>query len=258
MTAEDAMLKAVIWDVDGTIAETERDGHCVAFNQAFAEAGLALRWDEQRYGVLLTVAGGCERLVADIETWPDAPDDADGRRALARSLHARKNAAYVAVVAQGGLRARPGVQRMVQECAAAGVRMAVATTTGRANVDALFPLLFGSDWQHLFEVCICAEDAPAKKPDPQAYVLALQRLGLSAHQALAVEDSPNGVQAARGAGLAVLVTRSEYFFDADFGGAAAVVDDLGAIDLVALRRLHAQAVGAAGTSGTSGTSAERS
>lgn len=244
----DAVLKALIWDVDGTIAETERDGHRVAFNEAFADAGLALRWDEQRYGALLAVAGGYERLVADIETWPDAPADADGRRALARALHARKNAAYVALVARGGLQARPGVQRVVQECEAAGVRLAVATTTGRANVDALFPRVFGNDWQRLFGVCICAEDAPSKKPDPQVYLLALQRLGLRAHQALAVEDSPNGVQAARAAGLAVLVTRSVDFADADFSGATAVMDDLAAVDLVALRRLHALAAGRSGTS----------
>jgi HAD superfamily hydrolase (TIGR01509 family) len=245
-------MQALVWDVDGTIAETERDGHRVAFNQAFAAAGLPWHWDPARYDTLLAVAGGLERLLADIETRPDAPPDAAGRRALARALHARKNAAYVALVAQGGLQARPGVQRLVREAAAAGVRLAVATTTGRANVEALFPRLFGADWARLFEVRVCAEEAPAKKPDPQAYALALQRLGLPPHRALALEDSPNGVQAARAAGLPVLVTRSAGFMDADFRGAAAVVDDLqqpavlagrafDRIDLAALRHLHAVA-----------------
>lgn len=253
------MLRALIWDVDGTIAETERDAHRPAFNAAFAALGLPWRWDVQRYGELLAVAGGFERLLADIATRADAPADAAARSDLARRLHAAKNRAYVAALSAAngpGIPARPGVRRLVQACAEADVKLAVATTTGRANVEALFPGLFGREWQRLFEVVVCAEDAPAKKPDPLAYTLALQRLGLSPDEAMAVEDSPNGLTAARAAGLATLVTRSVYFAGDVFDGAAAVVDDLDAplrlgesdferVDLPLLRWLHAQSLGAA-------------
>ncbi|EQD40267.1 HAD family hydrolase [mine drainage metagenome] len=179
----------------------------------------------------------------------DAPLIATEREALARAIHQRKNAEFSALVAQGGIAPRPGVRRLLDECAAQGVRVAVATTTGRANLDALFPHLFGADWPQRFAARVCAEDAPRKKPDPQVYQIALARLGIAAPAAIAIEDSPAGLAAARVAGSACLITRSVYFADADFSGAAAVVDDLDAapnwpcasprVDLDALRTLHA-------------------
>jgi HAD superfamily hydrolase (TIGR01509 family) len=241
-------LRALIWDVDGTVAETERDGHRLAFNAAFEALGLPWRWDVRRYGELLRVTGGYERLLADMATQPEAPAAAAEREQLARALHREKNAAYTELVQRGGIQARPGVLDLVAECRAAGVALAVATTTGAANVEALFPGLFGADWAAIFPVRICAEDAPAKKPDPLAYRMALQRLGLAPGGALALEDSPNGLAAAVAAGIPTLVTRSVYFAADAMPGAAAVVADLASplvveggrharCDLAALRAL---------------------
>lgn len=219
-------LRLVMWDVDGTVAETEDEGHRAAFNLAFGDAGLPWRWGVARYGELLRVAGGRERLLRDMQDRPDAPADAVARDALARRLHAAKNAHYAHLVREGRIPARPGVCRLMDELAAAGVAQAVVTTTSRANVDALFPHLLGAQWLGRFATVVCAEDAPLKKPHPQAYALALQRTGVAPADALAIEDSPNGLHAAAAAGVACLITRSLYFRDADFSGAAHVVDGL--------------------------------
>jgi HAD superfamily hydrolase (TIGR01509 family) len=246
-------LRALIFDVDGTLAETERDGHRVAFNRAFAALGLPWHWDDATYAALLRVAGGYERLLSFLAGQSDAPLITAEREALARAIHQRKNAEFSALVAQGGIAPRPGVRRLIDACAGQGVVLAVATTTGRANLDALFPHLLGADWPQRFAALVCAEDAPRKKPDPQVYQIALARLGITQQQALAVEDSPAGLAAARAAGIACLITRSVYFADADFSGAVDVVDDLDAapnwpcasprVDLAALRALLAQAQG---------------
>ncbi len=243
-------LRALIFDVDGTLAETERDGHRVAFNRAFAAQGLDWHWDVPTYGRWLRISGGRERIRAYIDTRDDAPVETSERDALAAALHRRKNRAYADVVEQGGISARRGVLRLPEASVNEGVRLAIATTTGRGNLDALFPRLFGKGWETRFDAIACAEDAPNKKPDPQVYHVALHRLGIDASEALAVEDSPAGLAAARHAHLACLVTRSAYFRRAAFPGAAAVVDDLdtapdwpGArgprIGLDALRALHA-------------------
>lgn len=205
------MLQALLWDVDGTIAETERDGHRVAFNLAFSELGLSWGWDERRYGELLRVTGGRERLLADMATRPDAPAGEAERDALARQLHALKNRWYAWLVKEGRVAARPGVLALMREAAAAGLRQGIATTTSRANVEALMARLVGADWQGLFELVLCGEDTVCKKPDPEVYLLAVHRLALPPSAVLAVEDSAAGVAAARGAGLALLLRPSLYF-----------------------------------------------
>jgi HAD superfamily hydrolase (TIGR01509 family) len=212
-------LRAVVWDVDGTVAETERDGHRVAFNQAFESIGLDWRWSVADYGPLLQVTGGRERLLHDMAARADAPPSAAERVALAQELHRRKNAFYAGLVQAGAIAARPGVQRLMDECSAAGVAMAIATTTSGSNVQALFTRLLGPAWRKRFGAVVCAEDAPVKKPDPQAYRLALQGLGLAPGQAFALEDSPAGLAAARAAGVRCGVTRSVYFAEGDFEGA---------------------------------------
>ena len=224
------MLKALLWDVDGTLAETERDGHLVAFNLAFERLGLPWRWSETRYGDLPKVAGGRARLLADLAHQPEAPRDPAERAALVERIHPLKNALYPDLVRGAGLPLRDGVAALLDECAAARMPMAIVTTTSRANVDALLGARVGSGWSDAFATVVCAEDAPVKKPDPQACRMALARLGLKGAETLAAEDSPAGVRAARAAGVPVIVTRSHYFFDADVAGALAVGPSLGTID----------------------------
>lgn len=220
------MLRALIWDVDGTLAETERDGHRVAFNGAFESCGVPWRWDCATYGRLLQVTGGYERILRDMADRPEAPPAGPAREALARELHRRKNALYEGLVAGGRIALRPGVRALLDQCTAWGVMSAIATTTGRGNVDALLRANLGEHWESRFRAIVCAEDAPRKKPDPQAYLVALQRLGIEAGEAIALEDSPNGLAAARAAGIATVVTRSAYFLDCAFDGALAVCADL--------------------------------
>lgn len=215
-------LEALLWDVDGTLAETERDGHRLAFNQAFQETGLPWVWDVAHYGALLRVTGGRERLLHDMSSRADAPPTADEREKLARALHQRKNALYGDIVRSGRLPLRPGVAELVREAAQDGVKLAIVTTTSRMNVDVLMQAHFGPRWQDLFTVQVCGEDVRHKKPDPEAYQLALARLALGAPACAAIEDSPGGVAAARAAEIAVVVPLSEYFTGAIIEGAVAI------------------------------------
>ena len=215
-------LRALLWDVDGTLAETERDGHRVAFNLAFEALGLPWRWDVARYGALLRVTGGRERLMHDMSTRTDAPPTPGERDALARALHARKNAFFADLVRGGRLPLRDGVQALMQECAERGVRMAIATTTSRVNVEALLGLHLGARWHERFAAVVCGEDVRRKKPDPEVYQLALRALRIGPLEAVAIEDSPGGVAAARAAEIPVVVTRSAYFADAAIDGAIAI------------------------------------
>jgi HAD superfamily hydrolase (TIGR01509 family) len=214
--------RAILWDVDGTIAETERDGHRVAFNLAFEALGLPWRWDEARYGELLRITGGRERLIHDMQTRPDAPHSAQGRDALARDLHARKNRLYAALVADVGIPLRGGVLPLMDECAVRGVQMAITTTTSLTNVDALLGKHLGRDWGARFSAIVCGEDVAHKKPDPEVFHLALQQLAIDPSETLAIEDSPGGVAAACSARCPVIATRSIYFADEPVQGAIAV------------------------------------
>lgn len=234
------MLKALLWDVDGTLAETERDGHRVAFNLAFAEAGLNWGWTEQRYAELLEITGGRERMLADMATQPGAPASPLQKDALARQLHLRKNQHYAALVAEGRIQARPGVVALIREAAAAGLMQAIVTTTSRSNVQALLPTLLGPHWGACFSAVLCGEDTERKKPDPEVYSLALHRLGLAPHQALAIEDSTPGAKAAHAAGVPLVLRPSVYFpaqaVPAELNGRLCAAED--AFDLAQLRRWH--------------------
>ena len=207
------MLRALLWDVDGTLAETERDGHLQAFNRAFDRLDLSWRWTEQRYGELLAVAGGYERLLHDMHLRGEPPSGTRARAQLARRVHREKNLIYGEIVRRGALPLRAGVAELLADCRNARLAMAIVTTTSRANVVALLERHLGTAWQSAFAALICAEDAPAKKPDPLAYVLALDALSLAPCETLAIEDSPAGVEAAQRSGVPVIVTRSHYFGD---------------------------------------------
>lgn len=227
-------LQALIFDVDGTLAETERDGHRPAFNAAFAELGLNWYWDEIRYGRLLDITGGKERMRHYAEH--DAPEIAaqDDFDALIKTLHATKTAHYVRLVNEGRLSLRPGIAELIAEARAAGIRLAIATTTSPENVTALLnaSLAPGSaDW---FEVIGAGDVVAAKKPAPDIYHWVLERLALPASACLAIEDSENGLRAAQGVGLRCLVTVGEYTRGQDFSGAAMLVDNLAGTSLSCL------------------------
>jgi HAD superfamily hydrolase (TIGR01509 family) len=244
------MLKALLWDVDGTLAETERDGHRVAFNLAFAEAGLDWGWTERRYGELLETTGGRERILADMAAQPGTPVIQHQREALAQRLHGRKNQHYAALVAEGRIQARPGVVALIREAAAAGLVQAIVTTTSRSNVQALLPMLLGPNWAACFSAVLCGEDTVRKKPDPEVYTLALQRLGLAPHEALAIEDSTPGARAAQAAGVP-LVLRPSVYFPADAppaGITGQLCGERDRFDLAQLRQWHGRLAAAPGPS----------
>jgi len=221
------VIRALLWDVDGTLAETERDGHRVAFNQAFAAAGVPWRWSVERYGALLAISGGRERLLHDMDTQPAAPHGAAARDELARRLHALKNDCYAALVARGAVRLRAGVAALLEDCQRRGVALGIVTTTSRCNVAALLARVLGAGWAARFAVTVCAEEAPRKKPDPQAYALALAALGLASAEVVALEDSPAGIAAAQRAGIAAVHTRSYYFPDVPLAPLLAAGPSLG-------------------------------
>lgn len=223
---------AVLFDVDGTLAETERDGHRVAFNRAFAAAGLPWHWDEQRYGELLQVAGGQERIAFFIDRC--APPRLGAVDIAA--LHAEKNRHYGQLVADGAIALRPGVKRLFGAIEMAGWRLGIVTTTSRANVEALLHATLGAAARRRFAVIVCGEDVTRKKPAPDAYRLALHRLAPGT-RAVAIEDSRHGLLAARSAGLPTLVVRSRYTAGEAFDEAAAVFDDFPDLDLALLQRV---------------------
>jgi HAD superfamily hydrolase (TIGR01509 family) len=221
------VIKCLLWDVDGTLAETERDGHLIAFNRAFEALNIPWRWSPEHYGELLAIAGGRERLLHDMQFQPRAPTDPDERKALAGRVHRYKNECYARIAGRGDLPLREGVRELLGDCERAGLRMGIVTTSSRSNVAALLKFHLGRDWDSKFATVVCAEQAPTKKPDPQAYMFALEALRLRAHEAVAIEDAPAGVAAAQAAGLQVIVTRSHYFPAANVRGALAIGPSLG-------------------------------
>jgi HAD superfamily hydrolase (TIGR01509 family) len=238
------MPRALIFDVDGTLAETE-ELHRRAFNATFAAAGLAWHWTEADYRALLKTGGGKERMARHrAETGAATPDDAS-----IAALHRAKTARYGALIASGAIALRPGVGALIAAARKAGLQIAVATTTSRPNVDALAHACWGRPADAVFDVLATGDEVARKKPAPDIYRLALDRLGLDASQAVAFEDSRIGLLSARAAGLAVVVTPSCYTAGEDFAGAAIVLPDLSGLDLDRLAGL----AGLAGDQDGSGT-----
>jgi HAD superfamily hydrolase (TIGR01509 family) len=234
-------LRALIFDCDGVLAETERDGHRVAFNETFARMGYDLEWDVARYKELVKIGGGKERMKHFFEStsWPTGTGDRD---ALIKELHKIKTDCYTQIVESGRLPLRPGVARLVDEAMAAGVRLAVCSTSNEKSVHTLVEKLLGPARKARFDVILAGDVVSKKKPDPEIYRLALTRLNVEPTQGVVVEDNRNGLRAAKGAGLYCVVTTNAYTQDEDFSEADLVVSELGdpphvQVDLTTLRQI---------------------
>ena len=222
-------LTTLLFDVDGTLAETE-EIHRQSFNKAFSDAGLDWYWSQEMYGELLAVTGGKERIRHYLDLYcPDYAAPGDLSEYIA-SLHAAKTAIYTETVASGDVSMRPGVVRLISDARKAGLRLGIATTTTPENVTALLKSGLAADAESWFEVIAAGGVVPAKKPAPDIYYYAMQAMGVHPDECLAFEDSENGLRSARDAGLATLVTLSQYTADHRFDGAALVLDHLGEAD----------------------------
>lgn len=253
---QDVRLVALLFDVDGTLADTE-EIHRKAFNAAFAAAGLDWFWDSKLYRDLLVVTGGRERIRYYLDHFRErAPGPAVSDDYIAR-LHRAKTACYTRALAGGDVPLLPGVERLMREALDSGLRLAIVTTTTPANVTALLKHSFSSDTSDWFDVIAAGGVVANKKPAPDIYYHTLEQLALRPEQCLAIEDSANGLRSALAAGVDTLITINRYTEDHDFSGAALVLDHLGEpghpchviagtadphgmVDSAFLRRLHAQ------------------
>ncbi|MEY3219854.1 MAG: hypothetical protein RIT27_1211 [Pseudomonadota bacterium] len=220
-------LQALIFDVDGTLADNERDGHRVAFNEAFAAYGLDWDWTPDLYGRLLEVTGGKERIKFYLESYLTgelSPNDSD---AFIAALHKEKTRRYTDIIAQRRLPLRIGVERLLHEARDAGLRLAIATTTSLINVTTLLENTLSPDAVKWFEVIAAGDMVKFKKPAPDIYEYALEALNLKPDQCLAFEDSINGLRSATQAGLQTLITYNDYTAEQHFDQALFVSDHLG-------------------------------
>lgn len=220
-------LEALIFDVDGTLADTERDGHRVAFNQAFAAAGLDWEWSVELYGKLLTVTGGKERIRYYLENFNTEFEVPENDAEFIAGLHASKTDFYTKLLESGSIPLRPGVKRLLDEAREKGLRLAISTTTTPINVEALLVNTLGKESMSWFEVIAAGDIVPAKKPAPDIYDFALKEMKLDADVCMAFEDSLNGILSSRAANLRTIITVNGYTKDDDFSGASLVLDQLG-------------------------------
>lgn len=223
-------MPALIFDCDGVLADTERNGHLPAFNQTFAEFGVPVRWSDEDYRVKVLIGGGKERMASvltpEFAAANGLPADEDGQRELLAQWHRRKTAIYTELVASGALPARPGIARIAAEARDAGWTLAVASTSAEPSVRAVLAHAVGEELAGRFAV-FAGDIVPRKKPAPDIYLLALDRLGIGPEDGVVIEDSGNGVRSAVGAGLRTVVTVSAYTAGEDFTGASLVISSLG-------------------------------
>ena len=219
-------LKALIFDCDGVIVDTERDGHRVAFNRAFAQKGLNIEWDVPLYGELLKVAGGKERMRHYFSTtqWPAGVVDKD---AFIRELHKLKTDSYMQIIDSGQLPLRPGVARLVDEAIAADITLAVCSTSNERAVNLVAERMLGPERKSRFAAILAGDVVSRKKPDPEIYNLALDRLNLQPYECVVIEDSRNGLLAAKNAAMTCVITTNGYTENEDFSEADLVVSELG-------------------------------
>ncbi|BBP45939.1 phosphatase [Thiosulfatimonas sediminis] len=252
-----AELKALLFDVDGTLADTEKDGHRPAFNMAFAAAGLDWNWDEALYGELLAVTGGKERIKFYLEkfnTGFNKPADFDD---FVKGLHASKTEFYKQLMAEGKIPLRRGVERLIHQARRENMRIAVVTTTTPANVTALLTNTLGADSESWFEVIAAGDIVPAKKPAPDIYFWAMEQMDVQPDECVAFEDSANGIKSSVAANIKTIITINGYTQDEDFSDAELVLTDMGDpgvpfkvlqgsnyghhyLDLALIRKVHKQ------------------
>ncbi len=224
-------MSALVFDCDGVLADTERYGHLPAFNQTFREFGIPVQWSEEEYGRKLLIGGGKERMASELT--PEfvrangLPDDPEALAAEVAKWHKRKTQLYTEMVAAGKLPPRPGIRRVISAAQDAGWKLAVASTSAEASVHAILEYAVGRERADRFDVFLAGDVVPRKKPAPDIYLLALERLGVDPARVLVVEDSRNGLEAAHAAGLRCLVTVNGYTEKEDFSEAILVVSSLG-------------------------------
>lgn len=224
-------MKSLVFDCDGVLADTERDGHRLAFNSTFEEFGLPVAWSEEEYGEKLRIGGGKERMATlfrdeALVREHGLPTDRDGQDALVLEWHQRKTAIYKEIVRDGKLPARPGVARLVDEALAAGWVLAIASTSAEESVRAVLEHAVGAEKATRFAV-FAGDVVPKKKPDPAIYTLAVEQIGGDPDTTIVIEDSRNGLLAAVAAGLRCVVTVSGYTEEEDASEALLVVTSLG-------------------------------
>ncbi len=220
-------LKAVIFDCDGVLAETEKDGHRVAFNRVFEEENLGVQWGIQEYGKLVEVAGGKERMKHYFQNNAEKMKDKIVDDALIARMHRRKTEVFTQMVAEGKIPARQGVARLIDEAFDQGMKLFVCSTSSEESVVSLIKALFGEDRFQKFDAILAGDIVKAKKPAPDIYNLVKDRYGLQGSECVVVEDSRNGLQSAKAAGMHCIVTVSYYSYAEDFCEADLVVSDLG-------------------------------
>jgi HAD superfamily hydrolase (TIGR01509 family) len=224
-------MPALVFDCDGVLADTERDGHRIAFNETFRELGLPIEWSVDEYALKLQVAGGKERMATELTPEFVAenglPSDADGQAEVLASWHRRKTAIYTDMVAAGRLPARPGISRIIVDAQDAGWKLGVASTSAEPSVRAILDQAAGAERAARFDVVLAGDVVAHKKPAPDIYLMALDALGLPASKVLVIEDSRNGLLAAVGAGIRCVMTVNGYTEDEDSSEAILVVSSLG-------------------------------
>jgi HAD superfamily hydrolase (TIGR01509 family) len=222
---------ALIFDCDGVLSDTEREGHLPAFNQTFREFKLPVQWSESEYAKRLKIGGGKERMASlltdDFIKAAGLPDDREAQMAEVARWHKRKTEIYTGMVAEGRLPPRPGITRLIGEALDSGWLLAVASTSAQASVEAILMCAAGSTNAARFSAVLAGDVVPKKKPAPDIYDLAVKTLSINRAAALVIEDSRNGLEAATAAGLRCVITVSSYTRDEDFAEAALVVSDLG-------------------------------
>lgn len=219
-------MKVIIFDCDGVLVDTERDGHRAAFNRAFAKKGYDFEWSVELYGELLKVAGGKERMrhYFNNEGWPKDVGDKDS---FIKEMHKLKTELFMQIIESGELSLRPGVARLVDEAIADGFTLAVCSTSNERAVNLIVGKLLGQERKKHFSAILAGDVVSKKKPDPEIYNLAVEQLKIGPKECVVIEDSRNGLLSAKAAGMHCVITTNGYTENEDFSQADLVVSELG-------------------------------